>query len=370
MKIALLPGPIPYTVSLAKALVEFCQVDFICGERYAQQNDISILSTLPDAVSVILYKEHRRSDPRSLYSSYQLVSLLKKNSYDLIHLQYSGTLPLSLFWYRISKIPFVVTIHDPNQHQGLPKLLSISQDYLQNFFSKRASAVIVHGETMRRHYCTRYPFVNYKNIFDLPHGDLSICFFSQNAISHKADNGTFEIVFFGNIRPNKGVEFLIKAEPYISEKLNNCIIKIFGEGDLSQSLRLIKNRSKFEIHNRFIAHKDVPVIFSNADVIVLPYISATQSGIIPMAYAAGKPVVATRTGGLPDVVLDGITGILVEPANASALANAVITILSNDELRFKMGQNALNYCKEKLSWNSIGQKTYDIYHKVCYNKNA
>jgi glycosyltransferase involved in cell wall biosynthesis len=276
---------------------------------------------------------------------------------------------MALFWYKVKNIPFVLTVHDPNQHPGLSKLLNLYHDFLQKFFSKKAQRIIVHGPSMHAQYLKKYPKINPACVVDLPHGDLSVCLnFHQQSFSREK-KGDYTILFFGTIRPDKGVEYLIKAEPYIAQEIDNFIIKILGNDDFSIADTFIKDPCRFEVNNSYIPHSDVPRYFHEADVVVLPYISATQSGIIPLAYAAGKPVIATRTGGLPDVVLDGKTGFLVEPRDEKTLATAIVAILKDDKLRKEMGENALAFCKENLSWSQIGIKTYNLYRQITNNLN-
>lgn len=364
MKIALIAGPIPYCVSLANSLSRFCDIDFVCSEPYLKKNDSTILQALKKNVTVVLYQEYRMRDPRSLLSYRKVTSLLKNNNYDLIHLQFCGTPGLAFFWYTLHTIPLIFTIHDPVQHPGIPRAQRIVQNLCQKYFVNKAHKFIAHGPVMRQQCLKMYPRMSPDNVIDLPHGDLSVCYFSNNCSIRYEKKAQYEILFFGGIRPNKGIEYLIKAEPYIAASLDNFVIRIAGDGDLSSIVNLIKNSNHFCIDNSFIPHAQVPELFKNADIVVLPYITATQSGIIPLAYAAGKPVVATRTGGLPDVIVEGETGLLVDPCNEIQLAESLIKLLKNDSLRLTMGQNALLYSKEHLSWESIGTKTFKLY-QLC-----
>ena len=97
---------------------------------------------------------------------------------------------------------------------------------------------------------------------------------------------------------------------------------------------------------------------------VLPYIEASQSGIVSLAYTFGKPVVVTNVGSIPEVVDDGQTGIIVPPENAEALAKALVELLNDDEKRERMGQNALFKAKTMLSWETIAEQTAAVYRQV------
>ena len=164
------------------------------------------------------------------------------------------------------------------------------------------------------------------------------------------------LLFFGFIREYKGLRHLIKAMPQIIECVNNC--KLLVVGDFYQNkdnyLRLIKENNVEEnilIFDEYVSGNEVEKYFSASDVVVAPYESATQSGIIQIAYGFEKPVIATRVGGLPDVVLDGKTGYLVDPCNPDQLADAINKFFkNNDEENFR--ENIKNEAY-KYSWDRL-----------------
>ena len=121
---------------------------------------------------------------------------------------------------------------------------------------------------------------------------------------------------------------------------------------------------RFIVDNEFISEDRVADYFRRASVVVLPYIEASQSGVIPMAYSAAKPVVATSVGGLPEMVEDGSTGYLVAPRDAAQLADAVTRLLLDAQLRRRMGENGKRKMEAECSPSVIAQKTVDIYHRA------
>jgi len=137
------------------------------------------------------------------------------------------------------------------------------------------------------------------------------------------------LLFFGLIRRYKGLPGLLEAMPLVLQKVN-CTLLVVGEfyEGKDRCLTLISDLG-LASHVRVI-DRLVSLYFSAADLVVLPYESATQSGIAPIAYAFERPVVATRVGGLPEVVQDGETGLLVEPHNPTALAEAIIRFYEED----------------------------------------
>lgn len=153
------------------------------------------------------------------------------------------------------------------------------------------------------------------------------------------------LLFFGLIRPYKGLDILIDALARVRERLDVRLM-IAGEvyGDVApwqaQIDRLgLGEAIRFE--PRYLANDEVPVWMAASDAVVLPYRHATQSGIAQVAYACDRAVISTRVGGIPDVVRDGETGLLVPPEDPQALADALVR-LYDDDLRdgFEAGVRA------------------------------
>ena len=110
-------------------------------------------------------------------------------------------------------------------------------------------------------------------------------------------------------------------------------------------------KNNIHVYDGYIADRDVGKFFSACDLVILPYKSATQSGIAQIAFGFNKPVIATTVGGLPDVVVDGKTGYLVEPCNPQSLADAVITFL--EEGNQEMFHENISEEVHKFSWERM-----------------
>ncbi len=165
------------------------------------------------------------------------------------------------------------------------------------------------------------------------------------------------ILYFGYIRRYKGLNYLIHAMPEIlkSMKIKLLVCGEFYE-DKEETYRLVDRlglKSNVILYDQFIPNEEVNRYFCAADLVVLPYTSATQSGIVQVAYHYNKPVVVTRVGGLPEAVLDNQTGYIVPPHDPKVLTEAI--------LKFYRGRKENIFVrnvqkeKKKYSWNRMAE---------------
>ncbi len=140
-------------------------------------------------------------------------------------------------------------------------------------------------------------------------------------------------------------------------------LTIAGFGSLASSS--LEGIEGVRVDNRWIAEEQVGGFFATADLVVLPYTEASQSGVIPSAYPSGLPVVATPVGGLPEQVKPGETGLLATETTAEAVAAAVAKLVGDPELYQRCSAGALRYAKEDLSWCVIGERICDLVRTVA-----
>jgi glycosyltransferase involved in cell wall biosynthesis len=113
---------------------------------------------------------------------------------------------------------------------------------------------------------------------------------------------------------------------------------------------------------------EVAAYFAEADIIVLPYRRIDQSGVLMVALAFGKPIVASRVGGFAETLQDGVHGFLVEPGNVESLAQALTRLLSDDELRARMASAVERLAGEELLWSNIAKQTVRLYQTLVEAK--
>ena len=173
------------------------------------------------------------------------------------------------------------------------------------------------------------------------------------------------ILFFGFIRHYKGLHLLLEAFPKVLQHTDARLL-IAGEfyEDRTSYMDLIKKfniSDKIILNDDFIPDEKVGLFFSAADLVALPYISATQSGVIQVAYNYDKPVVATPVGGLPEVVIQNKTGYIVEKIDARSIADGIVHLL--DLMKRVNFEKNINDYKKKFSWNFMIESIENLIYK-------
>jgi len=175
------------------------------------------------------------------------------------------------------------------------------------------------------------------------------------------------ILYFGIIREYKGFDILLKAVSELKDKRTDFHLLAAGEcyGSDEKYTKLISDlgiSNYITWHNRYIPDEDVALYFSAADVVALPYRSASQSGITQIAYYYNIPVIVTKVGGLPEIVDEGKSGFIINPENPIELA----TVLS-ENINTPIFDEMANYIqdfKHKFSWEHFVQGIESICHRI------
>jgi glycosyltransferase involved in cell wall biosynthesis len=302
-----------------------------------------------------------REAPQQLLAMWRLRRAIARFRPDVVHVQHVH-MWFSFWLPTLRRYPLVVTVHDPVHHVGDAES-ALTPQWLVHRTYRRADELITHAEQLKSILVNdvRLPA---SRITVIPHVAVS----SDGPDEAIAERGK-RLLFFGRIWEYKGLEYLIRAEPLISQRVPDVEIVIAGRGeDIEKYRRMMVNPSRFVIDNEMIPDERVARHFGESSVVVLPYIDASQSGVVPIAYSFARPVVATAVGGLPSVVEHGVTGLLVPPCDESALADALVTLLENDELRHKMGAAGRNKLEREWAPEVIGPQHIDVYQRAIRSR--
>jgi len=264
-----------------------------------------------------------------------LIKIIKKYEIDIIHAHYIMPPALSSFIAaKVTGVPYYVTLH------GSDVMILSSNPLLRPVFRKilnNAEGVIVVTEALRDRLLR----------VGIDEGKIRVMYNSVDISIFRPDvKSTFRkeigirrderlILFVGNLVPQKGVEYLIKAKFLMK---NPAKLVITGGGPLYDKLKSMANERDDIIFTG--PRTDVSNLMKAADVVVIPSISEGLPMVLLEAMAIGKPVVATRVGGIPEVI-DEEVGVLVNAGSPSELAGALDQLLENDEKRKSLGENGL-----------------------------
>lgn len=168
------------------------------------------------------------------------------------------------------------------------------------------------------------------------------------------------------LAPHKGQRHLVEAAALVVRQLPDARFVIVGEGELRESLERHIKEHHLEKHVLLAGFRpDVLSIHKAFDVFVMSSVTEGLGTSLLDAMAAGKPIVATSTGGIPEVVVDDETGILVPPRDHQAMADAIVRLLNDAPLRQRMGQAGLKRVRQKFSAERMVKNTLRVYQRVA-----
>jgi len=277
-----------------------------------------------------------------------------------------------------SRVPAIIAaislrrIVSKNLDDHLPVFITTCHGYYSKHIFSRPMGwgrfIIVSSNIIAMHMIEDFG-VPFERIKFIPRGvDLSKFKFIPPS-QRKNQNHT--IVVIGRLTPIKGHEFFIKAVSKVVKIMP--AVKVFivgkppqGKEEYQKQLELLTEKLGISESVEFLGHRqDIPQILSKADLLVLPSIGHEAFGrVVIEAAASGVPVIATKVGGLADVITDRKTGILVTPLNILQLADAMIEVVKNDKLAEELANNARDDIQKRFTLEIMSQRTLDVYQEA------
>lgn len=298
----------------------------------------------------------RAYHPRTMQTSIRAARFIQALDPGLVH--FDETLTRSVWTFlALGRIPIVANVQDMESHPGD----GASRIQLARRVAwRRVAHLIFHS----RHCQDRYlqlPKLPRRPSTVIPFGVLGI-FRRWERRSCPTEVQT--VLFFGRLSSYKGLPTLLAAAPRIAEAVPGVRIVIAGSpvrDFVFPKLPTLPRGGEFERHVRYIPNDLLCELFQRATIVVLPYESATQSGVAMTAFAFGKPVVATAVGGIPEVVEDLRTGLLVPPGDPAALADATTRLLRDAPQRESLAQEIQSRSRTEFSWETHAERFVNVY---------
>lgn len=245
------------------------------------------------------------------------------------------------------RIPTAEMVHDVTPHPGLMGTLESVHHVL---YPSVADAVISLSEHAHREIVRKYPA---KTHIRSRLGTL----LPGAAVDHSAvASRRHRLLHFGRIEPYKGIDLLVDAFGIAKGRSPDLKLSIVGQGKIDADVLRRIAELGIDLRNEYVSDDEVSRIVAEHGVMVLPYTSATQSGVAAVAWANGLPCIATRVGALPEQVRHGINGIIVEPGDPAALAEAMVELSGDERMARRMSEAATALGREEFDWNMIARE--------------
>jgi glycosyltransferase involved in cell wall biosynthesis len=330
----------------------------------------------------------RREMPRSRRAVAYALSVaalprwLRQQRFDIVHLHESLVPPVEALLARVLEhvgLPLVYTAHDPD-HDYVARMSesrwSLHRRSLEALY-RRSRAIIC----LSRHAYTHLVSVKGvkpERVAHIPHANYL-------SMRDGVDIGRAEArarlgisrdekvaLLFGYLKQTKGLSHLLDAFSLVRSSEPRARLLIAGMpragvsvAEIEQGIDRLRLQEAVTLHPWFVPEEKLPLYFLAADVVVLPYLRVYQSGILHVAYAFGRPVVAFAAGSLAEYVRDGHSGLLVRPGDSQALAEALCALLRDAAARRRMGSYARRMAnKTQYSWQQTAKDTLAVYERV------
>ena len=242
-------------------------------------------------------------------------------------------------------IPYVLTIHDGIRHLGDSGPLD---RWLERYEQERADAFVALSQFVKDQLDRRPhqpPFGT--TLIPLPNLELPK---PSSRIVEQPDS--LNCLFIGRIKPYKGLDLLLDAFSLASKSRPGIHLTIAGEGNMARHSGKLQKFPSIDIHNRWLPDHEFAGLLQNHDVVILPYLEATQSGVISAAFGAGKPVVAFAVGGVTEQVRHGTNGLLVKDKSAEGLARTILDLANDQKLLRRLKIGAKNQSARHTTWEN------------------
>lgn len=242
----------------------------------------------------------------------------------------------------------VTICHDPVPHSGE----ALSARIRNRNYMKKAEYVLVLTRAFTTLVAERY-HIPIDRVYYMPHGLMGQYKEKQKKQMEEIYNpGKTNYLFFGRIEEYKGIGVLLEAYAMLEQKYEDVTLTIAGKGNLEPYGDKMENLRNLTVRNTYISEEEVGQFFDSESVVcVIPYVDATQSGVIPIALEFGNPIVTTSTGGLPEQLDQGRVGVFAKAGDAKDLFEKMES-LRDPRIAADQRRKNLAFARE-LTWQRV-----------------
>lgn len=292
---------------------------------------------------------------KAFWTNFLLLLFLIRNKFDVIHLTWPANVYEFIIYMLKRKI--ILTVHDPFPHTGL-------DTRIVRLRRKVAFRCVPHFIILNK--AQREKFLSFYHLPSSAVIDSRLsCYTYLNMVEQDMTTVPEQkyILFAGKISKYKGVEYLLEAMKKVHDTFPDIKLVVAGGGKYHFDISEYAALPYIDIRNRFIPDEELVALMNKTQFMVCPYTDATQSGVIMSSFTFGTPVIATRVGGLPEMLGNGKYGMLVKEKDTDALYKGICSLLSDEEqLADYRKEIAKDYTSDGyLSWKTIAEELRESY---------
>jgi glycosyltransferase involved in cell wall biosynthesis len=344
-----------YSARLALALAERADVLLVLdGSLSDKECDPGLMDELRRKVTLVEYRYTGSASRALTFARVCLrVALFRP---DVLHVQEQADRSTArIVRYLAPRYPMVLTVHDPKPHRGRDAVWAEQNRIHRDEMRASADIYHVHGAFCREEL--RSVVGDERPILDTMHGVILV----PGQPERRAPDPR-RILFFGRMEAYKGIEVLLDAADRLAADGIPFEVVLAGRGPELDRLRpRIADMPSVTVLEGFLTPAQAVAEFQKAAAVAVPYLDATQSGVVAAAIANGRPCVGSRVGGLVDALRDGATGLLVPPGDAVALAEALRRVLTDTALRETLATEAARAAGAAFAWSTVADTLIDAY---------
>jgi glycosyltransferase involved in cell wall biosynthesis len=305
----------------------------------------------------------RQFDLRSLGALFRVIRKIRAFRPDIVHSQWHSDWRLLLLSLVVPRSAKVLTVHDVTPHPGRQFHTSLFKRVVRRALYETSDAFVVHGERLVPQLRADHRVRASAYVGVVPHGSLA-----QPSGRYPLPIGR-SLLFFGRWEYYKGLDLLVEAVEAAGKILGDLLLIVAGQGsEAARARSLVRNPQFFEWREGFVRDEELPMLLGSVGAVVLPYREASQSGVVPLAFANGRPVIATDVGSLGEVVEDGVNGLLVESPTVELLRDAIVRLFSEPGLLTTLAGGAQRTADESLGPAAIARAHQAVYSAVACAK--
>ncbi|RAH98330.1 glycosyl transferase [Acuticoccus sediminis] len=353
--------PIDYSIAFANGLAQHLAPTVIAPARHYR----SLAGWFDPAVTLRLVDWPRTRSAANLAFLWRLLQMVRGERPDLVHLLSNTALWLNAAAPLWRSLPLVTTVHDVTVHPGDSETARLP-DWPARLIARQSRDLVVHGASLKQAAAARFGKPE-RNVHVLQHPairrytDLG----AREGLQRSSPTSEFRVLMFGRIYAYKGLRTLVRAEALLANRLPRLRIVIAGRGDDPLQLRgEMGVPERYDVRRRFIDDREVAQLFLDADVVALPYDEASQSGVLHLAAAFGKPVVVTDVGELAATVEPNRIGLIVPPGRPDCFGEAIARLAEDRHLLETLGENARAWSEGPNAPATVGAAAAALYRQL------